>query len=183
MRSSSNKSLDNIDDRRQDVLDQLFNCIFKAFDALCAGVCTPECDSMLLGSLIRQLKVVDLLQPRPSRPVHDLSVTMVVEAVANLSSPQWYSLPEVKVKYEIGNAKKKKKAKTKSALGDPLPESQHPVPDSGFFEYNVDSASLETRREGHSCVLDRFVHQVKGIDAGVRGLDLNARDHLKYTKN
>ena len=171
--SLSNKPLDNIEGRRQDVLEQLLNCIFNAFDTLRAGTCTPECDSMLLGSLIRQLKVVDLVQPRPSRPVHDLSIAMVVEAVGNLSSPQWYSLPEVKAKYEkheIVKSKKWKKHETRRTS---------PIPDYDLFEHNIGSASSETWREGHSCVLDRFFHQVKDIDAGVRGLSLY---RLMYTK-
>lgn len=42
---------------------------------------------MLLGSLIKQMKTVDLLQPRPLRPVHGVTV---VKAIA----PTWYHSTE-----------------------------------------------------------------------------------------
>lgn len=42
---------------------------------------------MLVGSLIKQIKTVDLLQSRQRRSVHGVSVATAVKAIGNLSSP------------------------------------------------------------------------------------------------
>lgn len=112
------------------------------------------------------MKVVDLLQPRLSRPVHGVSVAMVVEAITNLSSPTWYHSSEVELEsagYDRwGYTRKKNKKVARKASIEPEPE---------LGEVNT---PLDDRREGHPCTLGVLFCQVKGLEAGARGLDLEA---------
>lgn len=119
---------------------------------------------MLLGSLIKQMKAVDLLQPRLPRPVHGVSVAMVVEAITNLSSPTWYHSSEVERESAEDDrwattTKKKKKAAKKVSI---------------WSELDEDNTRLDDRREGHPCTLRVLFRQLEDLEAGVRGLDLEA---------
>ena len=131
-------------------------------DRLYAGVCHPECDAMLLGSLVKQIKAVDLLQPRQPRPVRGGTVAWLAGAIASLSTPTWYHSSEVEAKsveYDPWgtatprNIKYKKKKKQRSA-------------------YDEGEVHLEDQREGHPCTLETLLRDVKGLEAGVGGLEL-----------
>ncbi|RYP73845.1 hypothetical protein DL769_004146 [Monosporascus sp. CRB-8-3] len=117
---------DVIEGQRQDLLDQVFGSLYNVVDRLRAGLCNPDCDATLLGSLIKQMKAVDLLQSRPPRPVHGVSVAMVVKAIANLSSPTWYYSIEVEREsaeddvWATTTRVKKKKAAKKASIWSEL---------------------------------------------------------------
>lgn len=155
-----------MEEQRQVLLGMLLDALYGAVKRLHAGLCIDGCDSMLLGSLIRQIKVVDLLQPRQHRPVHGISVAWVAADIARLSNPTWYHVTDVEtenVEYDpcgcVRTRKVKKKKKKVSAF--------YGVDDEGQVQ-------MEYNREDHTCTLEALFCEIQGLEAGVEGLDLEA---------
>lgn len=77
-----------MEEKRQALLDTLLDALYGATERLRAGICGDACDSLLLGSLVRQMKAIDLLQPRPPSPVCGVSVVCVTSDIAKLTTPK-----------------------------------------------------------------------------------------------
>lgn len=154
-----------MEEQRQVILGMLLDALYGAIKRLHAGLCVDGCDSMLLGSLIRQMKAVDLLQPRQHGPVHGIPVAWVVADIARLSSPTWYHATDLETEIEhapcgcVRNSKVKKKKKKAPALYGVNYEGQVQIKDN---------------REGHPCTLEALFCEIQGLEAGVKGLDLEA---------
>lgn len=83
----------------------------------------PDRDAMLLGSLIKQMKAVDLLRPSLPRPVYGVSVATAVKEITNLSSLRGISVVERESVEDDGiTAKKKKKAAKGASMWSGLDE-------------------------------------------------------------
>lgn len=153
-----------IEDKRQILLDTLLDVLYDTTKRLRAGTCGDACDSLLLGSLTRQMKAVDLLQPRPPTPFCKITVACVASDIAKLSTPPWYHPTDVDISGEynidgVRTEKIRKKKKKGLKLSPEFDEDQH--------------QSVETR-EGHPCTLEALFPEVRGLEAGVNGLDLQA---------
>lgn len=159
-----------MEDHRQNLLELLFDSFYSAVDRLRAGRCRPECDAILLGSLIKQTKTIDLLQPRKHKPFHGVSVAGVEKEIAGLSTPTWYHSSEVDVEIEYDtysfpgkgySYKKKFKKKKKKPIEEKYPE------------FNETSSETEIKeQQGHPCTLGELFRHVEDLQAGVQGLEL-----------
>lgn len=65
----------------------MLGSLYNTVNRLRVGLYNSRYDAMLVGSLIKQIKTVDLLQSRQRRSVHGVSVATAVKAIGNLSSP------------------------------------------------------------------------------------------------
>ena len=85
------RGLAKIDEERQDLLDQLTGILNDVLDSLCRDqkLCGFECDSMLLGAIIRQLYSHCLIWPKPSEPFIGVSFVESARAVRSLRTPTW----------------------------------------------------------------------------------------------
>lgn len=149
---SDESTLEGIDEERQNLLEKLLHSLYGAVDRLRSGICSPECDAMLLGSLIRQVTTVDLLQPRKCKPVHGVSVAVMVKAIESLSTPTWHDSSEVEpvpVVYGMyGSPQKSKKYRRRKEA----------VPDA-----------MDMARDGHPCTLGELFLGVKNIREEIEG--------------
>lgn len=151
-----------IEEKRQVLLDTLLDALYDTTRRLRAGIWGDSCDSLLLGSLTRQMKALDLFQPRPPRPFCGISVACLAADIAKLSTPPWYhpTDPETSGGYYHGGVRTEKVRKKKKKASKPYPE-----PDE-------DQDQSVENREGHPCTLGALFSEVWGLEAGVKGLDL-----------
>ena len=149
-----------MEEQRQVLLGTLLDALYGAIKRLRTGICDKGCDSMLLGSLIRQMKVVDLLQPRQHRPIRGVSVAGVAADIANFSTPSWYHATDVETSVGYNGGIRYRKVKKKDRLS---------------MMYGMDDEApveLGNSREGHPCTLDALFRESQELEAGVQGLDL-----------
>jgi hypothetical protein len=73
---------ESIDKQRLELLERLTASIQGVVDGLCVGElkCTFECNSMLLGALVKQIQPLGLW-PRPSEPYTNFSFVGIARAV------------------------------------------------------------------------------------------------------
>lgn len=53
--------------------------------------CSFECDSILLGALIKKTRALGLFSPRPTKPFYGLSHQNLVSSICEIQSPRWWS--------------------------------------------------------------------------------------------
>ncbi|KAH8586009.1 hypothetical protein B0O99DRAFT_602845 [Bisporella sp. PMI_857] len=84
-------SLAKIDEKRQELLNQLTGTLHDVFDKLrrSQALCGFECDSMLLGAIIKQLYPHYLIWPKPSEPFIGFNFAKSAKTVRSLRSPAW----------------------------------------------------------------------------------------------
>jgi hypothetical protein len=72
-----------IEAQRQARLDDVLNALYTAIDYLRTGFCnTLTCDALRLGTLIKHLKAIDLLQSRPAKPVIGIKVEELMKEIS-----------------------------------------------------------------------------------------------------
>ncbi|KAI1302066.1 hypothetical protein F5Y03DRAFT_216802 [Xylaria venustula] len=166
-----------IDQRRQLHLDKIVSCVYGHIDRLSEQKgCSGECDAILLGTLIRQLRANSLPSICPTRPYEGLSFSSVAKAVRGLTVPEWYSKVNETEEFshnpfEFWGAPKKtsktphKKAKTKV---------KKKVPSNGFISGSVEEfEELEDLVVAeHSCGFDGLLATVNSLESEIQGLDL-----------
>ncbi|KAF4964779.1 hypothetical protein FSARC_7378 [Fusarium sarcochroum] len=83
--------LDKIDDKRYYILESLFEHLYQFQQDLLEGRagCSTTCSSMLLGSLMKQLRDKGLLATKPSAPFDGWRVEDARSAIVGLSAPRW----------------------------------------------------------------------------------------------
>ena len=153
-----------MEEQRQVLLGMLLNAPYCAAERLRSGICDDSCDSLLLGSLIKQCKTVDLFQSRQQHgPTRGLSVAGVAADIASLSTPTWYHPEDVgiSVGYSPPGGSKYKGLKKKK---DPL---------CGLYSPGVGVSAL-MRDNRHPCTLYELFSEIHELEAGVKGLDLEA---------
>ncbi|KAI8953471.1 hypothetical protein F4801DRAFT_116971 [Xylaria longipes] len=176
------QAYDIIDQWRQLHLDKILSCVYDHVDRLSElKTCSVECDAILLGTLIRQMRANSLPSLRPARPYEGLSVSSVVKAIKSLSVPGWYSKVNAidepsQSPFEFWGAKKaskmqQKKAKVKSKktassndgwgfgdrFGQPIDET----------EDVMEMVVIE-----HSCGFDELIAAVHKLESEIKGLEL-----------
>ncbi|KAI1637055.1 hypothetical protein F4809DRAFT_606854 [Biscogniauxia mediterranea] len=87
------KIIDTLESLRLEHLDAIMDILADAEDRL-KGIggfyCCFGCDCALLGALIIQMRSKGLLDPRPSRPYNDLSISNMIQSIQNFEVPQYY---------------------------------------------------------------------------------------------
>ncbi|KAI8710785.1 hypothetical protein NCS52_01538300 [Fusarium sp. LHS14.1] len=87
--------LKRIDEERQNALAEVFSTLYTLLDTLCQeSECSYECLSMLLGSLMKELRKHGILKPQIKKPYDGYSISSVVNMVDTFTSPTWYSKNE-----------------------------------------------------------------------------------------
>ncbi|KAI1156890.1 hypothetical protein F4825DRAFT_445966 [Nemania diffusa] len=174
------QAYDTIDERRQEHLDKIMTCIYSHIDRLSEQkTCSPECDAILLGTLLRQLHANSLSSLRPTRPYEGLSIGSVVKTVRGLTVPEWYSKvspvdESAPNPFDFWGASRKQsklqqrrarlKAKKKASSSD---------------EWSFDTAREAEEMEEvlvheHTCGFDDLIATVNKLEAEIQGLDLEA---------
>ncbi|RTE75463.1 hypothetical protein BHE90_010072 [Fusarium euwallaceae] len=87
--------LKRIDEERQNALAEIFSTLYTLLDTLCQeSECSYECSSMLLGSLMEELRKHGILKPQIKKPYGGYSISSAVKMVDTFTSPTWYSKNE-----------------------------------------------------------------------------------------
>ncbi|KAI0861572.1 hypothetical protein F4860DRAFT_513722 [Xylaria cubensis] len=173
------QAYDKIDQWRQLHLDKILACIYDHVDRLSEHTsCSIECDAILLGTLIRQMRANSLPSLRPTRPYEGLSISSVVKTVKGLSVPDWClkmnGIDEpTQNPFEFWGASKKiikthqKKAKLKT---------KRKSSSNGDWGFGGPVEEIEEVMEivvvEHSCGFDELITMVNRLEAEIRGLDL-----------
>ncbi|RKK76441.1 hypothetical protein BFJ71_g16933 [Fusarium oxysporum] len=83
--------LDKIDKARQNTLGIIFTGIYDLLDLLQEkDECSYECSSMLLGTLIKDLRKHGILGSRCEKPFYGFSIEGSKDMIKGLRKPQWY---------------------------------------------------------------------------------------------
>ncbi|EXM13844.1 hypothetical protein V3481_012885 [Fusarium oxysporum f. sp. vasinfectum] len=83
--------LEEIDQARQDSLDDMFSAIYDLLDRLLEETeCSYECSSMSLGVLTKELSKRGILSPRIAQPFCGWSVNGAQNMIKGLRRPEWY---------------------------------------------------------------------------------------------
>jgi hypothetical protein len=84
---------DSIDRRRQALIHPVIGNLHSLVADLRDGEtsCSFECESILLGALMKQMHRESLLWPRPSKPFLGFSFVEIAQTIRSLQSPVWYS--------------------------------------------------------------------------------------------
>lgn len=92
--------LEKIDEKRQSLIDQLFNALDDLRDSLCKGedVCSYECSSMLLGSLMKEMHKIRHISSPVTRPYNGYSVAGLMQRMSDFRLPMWYGLKDLSPK-------------------------------------------------------------------------------------
>ncbi|KAH6963124.1 hypothetical protein DER45DRAFT_552491 [Fusarium avenaceum] len=83
--------LDKIDDKRQYVLNTLFGHLYNFQQDLLEGKagCSETCASMLLGSLMKQMRAKGLSAAKPAGPFEGWKVEDARSTILGLTAPPW----------------------------------------------------------------------------------------------
>lgn len=146
---------ERIDKQRLELLERVISSIHGLVDSLFAGKlrCTFECDSILLGALLKQIQPLGLW-PRPSEPYTKFSLVGIARAVRSFRSPYCETHLPLEEAEEDPWAREsssfsKKMKKKRGIWLDPEPDG------------------------GHECSLGRLlVPSIDNLEHSVSGLDL-----------
>ncbi|KAI1424094.1 hypothetical protein F5Y12DRAFT_469949 [Xylaria sp. FL1777] len=169
---------DVMDQQRQLHLDKIVSCIYGHVNRLSEQkTCSVECDAILLGTLIRQLRANSLPSICPAQPYEGLSFDSVVKAIRGLAVPEWYSKVDIAEEsvqnaFEFWGAPKKmsrlqqKRAKTKAKR-----TSQTTDPWGQVIMEEVEGVE-ELAVAEHSCGFNELLATVTSLESEIQGLDL-----------
>ncbi|KAH7308407.1 hypothetical protein B0I35DRAFT_441864 [Stachybotrys elegans] len=84
--------LDEIEQKRQDLLEKLINDLQNLESQLIRKKlgCSSGCSAMLLGTLVQGMESCSLYFPRPSRPFPGLYLRSTIASLRKLQSPKYY---------------------------------------------------------------------------------------------
>ncbi|KAI0456917.1 hypothetical protein F5B21DRAFT_118758 [Xylaria acuta] len=183
------QAYDIMDQWRQLHLDKILSSVYDHIDHLSEHkTCSAECDAILLGTLIRQMRANSLPSLRPTRPYEGLSISSVVKAIKGVSVPEWYlkanGIDEpsqnpfefwgaTKKLNKIQQKKAKLKAKRRASSSD----------DWGFGE---PVEEIEEAKEivviEHSCGFDELIATVLKLESEIKGLDLDKDLGIRHSE-
>ncbi|KAF2966944.1 hypothetical protein GQX73_g6620 [Xylaria multiplex] len=173
------QAYDVIDQRRQLHLGKIFACIYDHMDLLIERkTCSVECDAILLGTLVRQMRAHSFPRLRPTKPYEGMSVSCAVEAMRGLKVPEWYSKVSGSDEpgpnpFEFWGASKKA-SKTKEKRGKMKVKKQVQVPD-GWGGYRAPEEVEELEElvvNEHTCGFDDLIAAVTSVEKEIQGLEL-----------
>ncbi|KAI1486584.1 hypothetical protein F5X96DRAFT_654325 [Biscogniauxia mediterranea] len=87
------KIIDTVESRRLEHLDAIMGTLSDAEDYLKGTegfYCCFDCNCVLLGALIIQMRSNNLFDPRPSRPYNNLSISNTIRSIQEFKVPQHY---------------------------------------------------------------------------------------------
>ncbi|RGP67981.1 hypothetical protein FSPOR_5642 [Fusarium sporotrichioides] len=95
--------IDKIEQKRQDLLQDLIDRLHAVLDSLCSGYpChVSQCSFMMLGALTKQMHDTNL-SPRPTRPFPNLSLSSALATARCFESPSLYFPSEDSLDYSSG---------------------------------------------------------------------------------
>jgi hypothetical protein len=85
--------IDAINQHRQESIGRAIEALHQLITDRCQEwvVCTIECDSMLIGALIKAMGRFHMFNPRPQKPFQGFSLTETVARIEGFQSPRWWS--------------------------------------------------------------------------------------------
>lgn len=88
---------ERIDEKRQNLIGQLFGAIDNLRNSLCndKDICSFECSSMLLGSLMKEMHKINRFGSPPAKPYNGYSVKGLLQSISTIRSPQWFALRDL----------------------------------------------------------------------------------------
>lgn len=94
-----NNVIDKLEERRIDLLDQLFDFLYNLQENLLEGSvgCCQECSCRLAGHLMRQMWEWNLPMTKPEEPFFGFSVSSVGECIRVIETPPWRNHKQVKI--------------------------------------------------------------------------------------
>ncbi|EWY83086.1 hypothetical protein FOYG_15159 [Fusarium oxysporum NRRL 32931] len=96
---------EEIDEERQDSLDDIFTAIYDLLDRLQEEMeCSYECSSMSLGVLTKELSKHDILSPRIARPFCGWSIDGSRDMIKGLRQAHWYDRHSCTIQQKLSPA-------------------------------------------------------------------------------
>ncbi|KAF4462259.1 hypothetical protein FALBO_10929 [Fusarium albosuccineum] len=88
-----NKILENIEEKRVELIDQLFSKLYNLQEDLVVGRvgCSLECSCRLLGYLMKEMREKELPATKPDKPFSGYSVPSVLKIINGITTPVWNS--------------------------------------------------------------------------------------------
>jgi hypothetical protein len=124
-------------------------------------MCIFECQSILLGSLIKHMSPLNLLEPRPSKPFSGFSFAQIAQTARHFRNPIWYSDPLQTLLEE---------PKLEEGLGKPRSVSRKKRMAKEYKEYDY---SEHEEYQKHECSLQSHLQpEVDRLHESVHGLEL-----------
>ena len=166
----------DIDAQRQALLSQTLDILHSTLDELTLGnlACSKyNCDTYLLGELIKTLHKPRLVWPRPAKPFVGVSHSAVVDAVN--SSAEFRPRETVPVVGLWGtpvNVTKLPNRKRKSPVEQPITPESSPEP----------APRSRSSLDSHVCDARKLVRRLEGLDGleeGIVGLELESERGFK----
>lgn len=156
-----NRVVEMIDNQRQELLGRITASLNNLIDRLRDDdtPCSFECNSILLGALIKQMHKNRLFHPQPSKPYIGLSVSKTIRAVRTFQSPLWFSDRSPRPCREDG----KTGIKTKKM------RVENKGPYSG-----ISMVMPEPEPKPHGCEFHALLLDLDSFEDGIKGLDLGS---------
>ncbi|GAW17008.1 hypothetical protein ANO14919_064570 [Xylariales sp. No.14919] len=172
------QAYDTIDRRRQEHLEKIFACIYDYVDRLSGQkTCCIECDAILLGTLLRQMRANSLPSLCPTKPYEGLSVGSVIKTIRGLAVPEWYSKVSGTEEpapnpFEFWGAPKKSKQQHKKAKTKVKRKSQASDGWGGYGPVEEVEELEDLMVIEHNCGFDELVATINSLESQIQGLDL-----------
>jgi hypothetical protein len=171
---------DKIEQKRQDLLQDLIDQLHAVLDRLCSGYScrVSQCAFMMLGALTRQMHDTNLRFPRPARPFSNLSLSSALATVRRFDSPSLYVPSEDDLHYSFDpfiSSFQGRKESVWVLQKDILSSSRQKKKDRGLFEPADDELSDNTpkRLMIHGCRLQALLEpEIALLEARALTLDL-----------
>ncbi|KAK3393883.1 hypothetical protein B0H63DRAFT_555185 [Podospora didyma] len=179
------KLIKHIDAQRQELAGQAITSLHGAMDTLTSGAATCpkfQCDSFLLGELIKTLHKSKLVWPRPAKPLTGVSFGMIVAAVSSSTQYSESQRRIIPAAAELWNDAARShpaavlpSRKRKSPVQQPItPPDSSPEPVARSVP---GSGAGGNSFESHDCAARKLMGDLDGLEAledGVKGLELES---------
>ncbi|KAI0479654.1 hypothetical protein F4859DRAFT_513158 [Xylaria cf. heliscus] len=181
------QAYDIIDQRRQLHLDKIISSVYDHVDRLSEQkTCSAECDAILLGILIRQMRANSLPNLRPTRPYEGLSVSSIVTTIKSLSVPKWYSEENgadepSQSPFDFWGAPKKLSKLQQKRAQRKAKKRTSPHDGWGQFAESVEEIEEVLVME-HTCGFDKLIAEVISLEMQIEGLDLKKDLGIRHSE-
>ena len=167
MSSDTKRQLERINRQRLELLERHTTNIHGVVDGLCVGDdrCNFECDSMILGALLKQIRPLGLW-PRPSEPYTEFSFVGIACAVRSFRSPH------SETHLHLMEAKEDPWARESSFYSKKMNKKGRKAMPSVSWDTEIEAKCPEADWE-HECNLKRLlVPDIDRLEHSVNGLGL-----------
>ncbi|CZR49491.1 uncharacterized protein FPRO_15851 [Fusarium proliferatum ET1] len=173
--------VDKIEQKRQDLVEDLIAQLDDLLDNLCSGrSCRVlACRLMMIGALTQQMKNTNLHSPRPARPFHNQSLSSALETVRHFDSPSLYLPSEDNHLYlsdQVNSSFKESKEDVWVLQKDIFLSSRRKKKDRGLFDSEDDEQPNKSPKQltFHCCRLQAHLEPVINLlEAKVFTLDID----------